>query len=172
MDFAKNPDWKMTVSHYLQKKCEGYKRFDGDLIFHKKSIEGKIIFWLNDFTSDPSKFPMPVDEAGFPEGRKKFILHTIRERDPQVIKEAKKEFKKGHNGKLFCEVCGFNFEDVYGTHGKDYIEGHHSFPVSEMGETHKTNPDDIIMVCSNCHRMLHRKRPWITKDKLKSLLKK
>jgi predicted HNH restriction endonuclease len=55
---------------------------------------------------------MPVDEAGFPEGRKKFILHTIRERDSQVIKDAKEAFKKKHNRELFCEVCGFNFENI------------------------------------------------------------
>ena len=24
-----------------------------------------------------------------------------------------------------------------------------------------------VLVCSNCHKMLHRKRPWLSKEELK-----
>ncbi|MDJ1631928.1 hypothetical protein QNN00_22945 [Bacillus velezensis] len=29
---------------------------------------------------------------------------------------------------------------------------------------------DLILVCSNCHRMLHRKRPWPTIKELRQIL--
>jgi putative restriction endonuclease len=38
------------------------------------------------------------------------------------------------------------------------IECHHSIPISQMDDNQKTKIQDIIMVCSNCHRMLHRKK--------------
>ncbi|GAE32694.1 hnh endonuclease [Halalkalibacter hemicellulosilyticusJCM 9152] len=60
-------------------------------------------------------------------------------------------------GRLFCEICNFDFYKKYGELGGDFIEGHHTIPVSELEEGHKTNVKDIVLVCSNCHRMLHRK---------------
>ncbi|WP_018393458.1 hypothetical protein [Bacillus sp. 37MA] len=49
------------------------------------------------------------DDESFPEGRPMLKLHLIRERNTKVIKLAKERFLKLH-GKLFCEVCGFDFE--------------------------------------------------------------
>ncbi|MCD2500182.1 HNH endonuclease [Clostridium sp. NSJ-145] len=77
---------------------------------------------------------------------------------------------KEKNGKIYCEVCGFDYESVYGEIGKDYIEGHHIKPVSELEENEVTKVEDIVLVCANCHRMLHRKRPWLSKEKLKLLI--
>ncbi|WP_431027791.1 HNH endonuclease [Lysinibacillus sp. LZ02] len=64
-------------------------------------------------------------------------------------------------GKLVCEVCHFDFEKEYGKIGADYIEGHHTKPVSEMQPGEEIKVEDIAMVCVNCHRMLHRRRPWL-----------
>ena len=63
-------------------------------------------------------------------------------------------------GNLCCEVCGFDFAARYGELGEGYIE------------EDTTTVDDLVLVCSNCHRMLHRKRPWIGKDELREILKK
>ena len=38
-------------------------------------------------------------------------------------------------------------------------------------ENEKTSIEDIVMVCSNCHSMIHRKKPWLTIDKMKSIIK-
>lgn len=105
----------------------------------------------------------------FEEGKENLRLHKIRERDPQLIKEAKKRFKKKY-GLLFCEVCGINFEKLYGERGKDFIEGHHKKPVHEMKEGDTTKVEDIGMLCSNCHRMIHR-HPMISMEELKKSLK-
>lgn len=87
-----------------------------------------------------------------------------------LITIAKKKFKKEHEC-LYCEVCGFNFASVYGELGNNFIEAHHNKPISEMNENEKTNINDIIMICSNCHSMIHRKRPWLSKEQPKSILK-
>lgn len=73
-----------------------------------------------------------------------------------IIKKAKKNFIREH-GSLYCEICGFDFSKVYGELGKDFIEGHHKNPLCERNGQEMTKIDDIALVCSNCHRMLHRK---------------
>jgi putative restriction endonuclease len=85
-----------------------------------------------------------------------------------LVREAKRLFKK-KNGGLFCEVCKFDFEAKYGKRGKDYIEAHHKTPVSKLVGTVTLTTDDLAMVCSNCHRMLHRP-PWITVEELEGLI--
>jgi hypothetical protein len=108
---------------------------------------------------------------GFPEGNIVERRHLSRERNSALIAEAKSQFFKNHN-RLFCEVCGFDFKEIYGQRGENYIEAHHTLPVSEMQEYQKTKISDLAMVCSNCHRVLHRTRPWLTVGELKNITKK
>lgn len=118
-----------------------------------------------------SDFSDEAEEAlTFPEGRKAFKLHRTIERNPNLIRSVKNK-EKEKNGLLKCKICGFCFYDKYGDIGIDYIEGHHLMPLSEVDDKHLSKEEDIILVCSNCHRMLHRKRPWLTIDKLSSLIK-
>lgn len=72
-----------------------------------------------------------------------------------------------------CVVCGFNFEQFYGDHGKDFIEIHHIKPLSTLDEAVEIDPErDLVPVCSNCHRMLHRKRENVLSiEELKSLFR-
>ncbi len=59
-----------------------------------------------------------------------------------------------------CSICGFNFEAQYGEVGKEFIEVHHIVPISSTDSEHKVDPiKDLIPVCSNCHSILHRRRP-------------
>lgn len=58
-----------------------------------------------------------------------------------------------------CKVCQFNFKENYGVHGEDYIEVHHLVPIHTLNGSIKVNPKtDMIVVCANCHRMIHRKK--------------
>lgn len=58
-----------------------------------------------------------------------------------------------------CMACGFDFEERYGRHGAGFIEVHHLRPVSKLKRKTKIDPKtDMAVVCSNCHRMIHRKR--------------
>ncbi|WP_274482687.1 HNH endonuclease [Paenibacillus polymyxa] len=109
------------------------------------------------------------EKTEYEEGKELLKLHRIRERDPQLIKDAKRRFKKLH-GELFCEACGINFEKVYGERGKDFIECHHKKPISIMKEGETTKVEDMSMLCANCHRMIHR-IPMISVEELKKSLR-
>lgn len=115
--------------------------------------------------------PQAVDseEAEFPEGKVLYRLHRTRERN-RTLTEKAKEKRRQETSSLDCEVCGFNFIKAYGEVGRDYIECHHTKPVSELEVDGKTKIKDLALVCANCHRMLHRKRPWLSINQLKSLL--
>jgi 5-methylcytosine-specific restriction enzyme A len=73
-----------------------------------------------------------------------------------------------------CVVCGFNFEDVYGERGKDFIEVHHVKPLSSIGEEVVIDPmGDLIPVCANCHRMIHRRKDNVLSiEELKNVMKR
>jgi len=71
-----------------------------------------------------------------------------------------------------CRVCGYNFEDTFGTLGEGYIHVHHVVPVSSMPEDYQFNPlKDLVPVCPNCHSMLHREDPPLPIEKLKDILR-
>ena len=95
------------------------------------------------------------------EGMVKVALHKVRERSPKLRKMAIESFIEKNN-RLFCEVCRFSFEDTYGELGEGFIEVHHTRPISEYEENEATQIDDLRLVCSNCHRMIHRGDPKST----------
>lgn len=105
----------------------------------------------------------------FPEGKVYERVHKVRERNSKLIQQIKKE-RLEKDKKLVCEICKFDFYKVYKDLGKGFIEAHHIIPVSQLKEDSKTKKEDIVLVCSNCHSMLHRKRPWTTIDEIKKLV--
>ncbi|WP_443969592.1 HNH endonuclease [Sphingobium sp. CR28] len=96
-------------------------------------------------------------------------LHKRYERDPRVVAEKRKAAKV--KGNLACEVCGFDFEKAYGPLGADFIEIHHTNPVYMMKPGAKTKLADLALLCSNCHRMAHRKRMPLSLDEIHAALK-
>ena len=88
------------------------------------------------------------------EGGKKVLVSYRYERNPSLRGDA---FKlHGYD----CAVCGFNFFTTYGIWGKGFAEVHHVKPFSDHGDKKSlTDPQtDLLVVCANCHRMLHKKR--------------
>lgn len=71
-----------------------------------------------------------------------------------------------------CQICGFDFKKKYGYIGENYIEVHHKKPLFSLDEELIPNPEtDMITICSNCHRMIHRKKnDIITPEKLKKII--
>ncbi len=111
------------------------------------------------------------DESAFPEGAERYGWHRKRERDRAIVKQAKvKRWKEV--GKFSCDVCSFNFEKTYGSHGRGFIEAHHTVPIPELDGRKKTKRSDLALVCSNCHRMLHRGRKLLSVDELRQLVEK
>jgi predicted HNH restriction endonuclease len=106
----------------------------------------------------------------FEEGKKKYRLHLTRERNPILRREAIANFIID-NGSVYCEACEFNFEKKYGEHGKDFIECHHTIPLSKMKAGHKSKYSDLVLLCSNCHRMVHKNNSkWLTIAELKEII--
>jgi len=104
------------------------------------------------------------------EGRRRLVLHMNIERNPSLVQAAKASFAQAH-GRLYCEACGFDFSATYGERGDGFIEAHHRQPLGELSEIRLVNITDLAMVCSNCHRMLHRE-PFMTIDELRHCLRR
>lgn len=117
----------------------------------------------------PEEFYIEEDEeARFPEGSASYRIHRHLERDGSLPIRAKKKRLKD-TGTLSCDVCGFDFLNRYGEVGAGYIEAHHTKPVSTLKEADIPTISDLALVCSNCHRMLHRGGSPMAIDQLRQL---
>ncbi|MEA2063616.1 MAG: HNH endonuclease [Gemmatimonadota bacterium] len=110
------------------------------------------------------------DDEGVSEGKLLMQNHKIRERNPKIIKRKKDSVLK-MNGRFRCEVCQFDFEETYGIRGQGFIECHHKKPLADLKRSEKIKLSDLALVCSNCHRMLHRGETVISIEELVSIIK-
>jgi 5-methylcytosine-specific restriction enzyme A len=109
-----------------------------------------------------------IEEAE--EGRVITALHRRYERNSALV-QAKKKKALAALGKLACEACGFDFRERYGDHGEGFIECHHAKPIHALQPGDKTKVGDLRLLCSNCHRMVHARRPWLTIEELATILR-
>lgn len=106
---------------------------------------------LEDEKEDPYTSIVPAIE-----GKKKNVYTTKYERNPRLRKKA----IEIHG--IRCMICGFDFEQTYGKAGQNFIEVHHIKPLSEIGNEVEVNPEtDLICVCANCHRIIHRRKDMV-----------
>jgi hypothetical protein len=92
------------------------------------------------------------------EGRRVLREHLRAERKPALARRVKEIAFKNH-GHLECSVCGFDFEAIYGSIGFMYAEVHHLVPLKNLKGSQRVGESDLVIVCSNCHRMLHKGSP-------------
>ncbi|NBT36622.1 MAG: EVE domain-containing protein [Actinobacteria bacterium] len=104
------------------------------------------------------------------EGRLLTRVHRARERNPALVAKRKQQRRSECSGALTCEACGFDFSVTYGSRGDGFAECHHKVPLSESGQT-KTRLVDLAILCANCHRMIHIRKPMLTIDELRGILK-
>jgi hypothetical protein len=70
-----------------------------------------------------------------------------------------------------CCVCGFNFEEQFGSVAQGFIHVHHLKPLSDIQEEYQVNPiTDLRPVCPNCHAMIHLGGKTRSIEEVKSLL--
>lgn len=162
------------------------KAMGSDIVYFDATLKSKdLVGFLDDifFTvqcrmlaealdaSRPMRRSQAGKAEGFPEGRVVERWHRARERASKAVAEAKDRALARH-GRLTCACCSFDFQEAYGEVGRGFIEAHHALPLSALGpEGATTRPEDLVLVCSNCHRMLHRQRPWLTVDKVQRLVR-
>jgi hypothetical protein len=105
------------------------------------------------------------DRDVFPEGRELFRQHRSLERNQRLVECAKRR-RRERDPLLRCQVCGFSFAEVYGDVGEGFIEAHHTRPLAKKKSPAGTRVEDLALVCSNCHRILHR---WKARPGLEGL---
>ena len=121
-----------------------------------------------DEARDGSLPDLDADDIAAREGGLAFRAHLRRERDPK-LRQKKLADTKRRGIPVAYEVCTFDFGRTYGAHGLDYIECHHRTPLHITGET-RTKLADLALLCSNCHRMIHRTKHWLTVEELRDLV--
>ncbi|USU03898.1 hypothetical protein NF699_12575 [Sphingomonadaceae bacterium OTU29LAMAA1] len=99
----------------------------------------------------------PVDpDLAAAEGQPRLVAHLIRERKP-TLAAAKRRAMLEELGYLHCERCGIVPSDALGPHGDAVIEVHHAgTQVADMRAGHVTRLADLVCLCANCHRIVHR----------------
>ncbi len=107
--------------------------------------------------------------AEAPEGKIHTRSHIVRERNRKLV-QRKKENVLRKTGRLVCAACGFDFAKKYGERGEGFIECHHTKPLSDLEPGSKTHLKDLVLLCSNCHSMIHAKRPWLEMKDLTRLI--
>lgn len=111
--------------------------------------------------------PKVFASNSYNEGQKSRITVNRYERDPRARGEC-----IAHYG-VSCQVCGFNFEAVYGDLGYGYIHVHHLNSLAEQQREHEVDPiTDMRPVCPNCHAMLHRETPPLEIEQLQQIIQK
>ncbi|MDS1271583.1 HNH endonuclease [Lipingzhangella sp. LS1_29] len=120
------------------------------------------------FDGLPSIEDGELDDISAPEGRLLMRKYFARERSPRLRKRKIDQVRR-QGGSLTCEACGFNFGQTYGPLGADYIEVHHIVPLHHIGES-KTRLHDLVLLCANCHRMIHRAKPWLSTSQLREVI--
>jgi 5-methylcytosine-specific restriction protein A len=192
------PKWERSGTYRnengVNMKLMSFRRLDPQYIADGKvglsrGSQGEVDVW-GEFASDPARchavavaivsaLKQPDEalteeetEAGMeeaPEGRLLTRQHIARERSRKLV-EAKRKQALTRDGSLSCEACGFDFKRTYGERGTGFMECHHTRPVSQLTEGQKTRLNELALLCANCHRILHRSRPWLSVDELRTLL--
>lgn len=98
--------------------------------------------------------------------QRRYIRHKKIERNAKAAKAAKAEL--GFN----CQGCGLNFKNIYGEAGDGYIEAHHLIPLHTLDEGASVRmnvKEDFAVLCSNCHKIVHRAQPMLSIPDLRAL---
>lgn len=108
-------------------------------------------------------------EAEAAEGALLTRLHHYRERDASLARKRKAQALAAH-GRLVCEACDFDFAQAYGERGDGFIEVHHTRPLETLQPGTRTKLSELAILCANCHRMVHARRPWLSMGELLALV--
>ncbi len=98
---------------------------------------------------------LSADDYAASEGRVCLVRHLRRERSRALVEKKKAKVLRDV-GRLACEICSFDFSKAYGGAGSGIIECHHTKPMHTLKREQITRLGDLILVCPNCHRVLHK----------------
>ncbi|AUZ89410.1 hypothetical protein CVO76_12735 [Arthrobacter agilis] len=152
----------LEIAASLIRRSAGDEGQDKKLV--AQAIFSVILSLLPIDVEGPDSDEFGVADLGFAsEGSKEYQLSARYERS-----RANRAAAIAIHG-LVCRVCGFEFNSVYGPLARGYVEVHHLTPVSMMGEPRPVDPrTDLVPLCANCHRMVHRRWPPFSPEELSS----
>jgi len=142
----------------------------------KKSNNQKLIVVPENTNSSlESTIDADLDSILAEEEKEKLIEGKIDQRFINFYERNRKLRKKtiGIHG-FKCMACDFDFKQRYGERGANFIEVHHLKPVSTLEKETNVDPKtEMAVVCSNCHRMIHRKKDEVLSlDELREIIKR
>ncbi len=114
---------------------------------------------FGNFTERPTVKRIPFSEL-ISEGSLQIKSTYVRQRSKKLRDAAVEYFTK--NGVIRCDCCGFEFNHAYGTkYGTSCIEIHHLKPIFSYEDSNIINTienalKNLLPVCPNCHRVIHR----------------
>ena len=128
------------------------------------------IFLVNTLTCSDIK-AIKYDFSSINEEELEFTLNFSKvdlsakiESRQQIVKIRKLDKSIGENLKLLyefrCQICGYNFSDKHNT---VITEAHH---IEYFVTSLNNNADNIVIVCPNHHRIIHKTKPTFDKNNL------
>ena len=69
------------------------------------------------------------------------------------------------HGRLVCSACGFDFSKRYGDFGANFIDALNTKPVHTMEPGEMAKVADLLLRCSNYHRVVHSRRRWLSVER-------
>jgi 5-methylcytosine-specific restriction protein A len=149
------PELKMAIDELIK---------ENKILFNNKDIR-KVITIPEEITEKQSQ--------KLKEGAKYKITIDAYERNPKAKQECIEYYKKLNNGRIICQICGFDFESFYGKEVEGLINVHHLKPLHEIGEEYEIDAiNDLIPVCPNCHLVIHSREPVYTPKEVKKMIKR
>ena len=149
-------------------------------ILHKHSVDsGDTVLIDETFSNTSEEDGLLGDEFDynpisdeFKEGKKRLKLHLSRERNRSLVNDAKAKWLQEGCGDIKCHICEFSFLQTYEERGRGFIEAHHIIPISSLESDTPMKVSDLAPVCSNCHRIIHRSKPWLSVNEIKKIILK
>lgn len=154
----KQPQHLYPIFLFTEAK-EGWN-FEGE--FSVAEIEEKFIV-LHRRDSLVVGTTLEQDEVQYQEGERRYVTHLMAERSKAVVSAAK------NANSWECEICKINFQEKYGV---NYIEAHHKTPIYTYSEKYSISPNDLALLCPNCHKAvhIHMKKNGLEYDEIRKLL--
>jgi 5-methylcytosine-specific restriction protein A len=139
---------------------------DGDRLRLTAASISKSASWIAETSA---AYDSRHEDDEFPEGKILTRLHQRKERNRTATDNKKRKVLQ-ETSRLACEACDFDFAAAYGDLGYGFAECHHTVPVAELTEDHRTRLADLSILCANCHRMIHKSRPMLTIQALRAII--
>ena len=101
---------------------------------------------------------LEADGKQLTEGNRKLFVHYKQERAPGLRQKKITQFLQT-NPELFCEICCENAAEFPEDMRKRIFEVHHIIPISQYDGSQITDMDNLAVLCANCHRAIHYRKP-------------